>query len=360
MIDDSSWLYRRFWGIRVYEYLWIGGLYFFSAFSYHLTLWINATDWREESSTDNFFDPVYFMDTAGLDYLIKLALTIPLWWLLFRKLKHVSLARRLALHLVALPLFIILFIGIYYGTSRLLHFGILVGWARVWDIYIPALFYILQFAIFHAYAYYRENQEQMLRQAALKEAALKSELSALKAQLNPHFLYNVFNTISASVPPENEHTRDLIAKLSDLFRYQLKASREELVPLREELTFVEQYLELEKARFEDRLTIEIDIPDFLRDALVPPMLLQPLVENAIKHGLTPLVEGGKITVRAREKGELIAFEIIDTGLGIADKKDVLQRGVGLSTTNMRLEKLYGRQLQLSDNFPRGLKIAFEI
>src|SRR5690606_10526197 len=99
---------------------------------------------------------------------------------------------------------------------------------------------------------------------------LKSELSAIKAQLNPHFLYNIFNTISASVPSENEKTRHMIAELSDLFRYQLKASQTELVPLKDELDFVKKYLDLEKERFEERLEIEISVDDSILNDMVPP------------------------------------------------------------------------------------------
>lgn len=110
----------------------------------------------------------------------------------------------------------------------------------VWDIYIPGLFMMIQFGFLFAYEHYRENQKKLLVEGELRQAALKSELSAIKAQLNPHFLYNVFNTINASVPAENEKTRQLIAELSDLFRYQLQATKEDLVPLRDEISFVKK------------------------------------------------------------------------------------------------------------------------
>ena len=194
----------------------------------------------------------------------------------------------------------------------------------------------------------------------LRNAALKSELSALKAQLNPHFLYNVFNTISASVPAKNEKTRKMIAELSDLFRYQLKASQVEKVPLHEELDFINKYLELEKERFEDRLKIEFDIEKEIMTELIPPMLLQPLVENSIKHGLSSLIEGGTIFISIKKKGEKLFFEISDTGVGVKDKDSVFDKGIGLTNTKLRLEKLYKTTLRLSDNNPRGLKISFEI
>ena len=148
------------------------------------------------------------------------------------------MGRRLAIHLIGLPLFVVLFQQLYYISSEALGWSHLGSYGQVWDLYIPGLFYFIQFSIFHAYEYYHDNQRQLKLKAALSEAALKSELAALKAQLNPHFLYNVFNVISASVPPGQEKTREMLAKLSDLFRYQLRASKEEVVPLRDELDFV--------------------------------------------------------------------------------------------------------------------------
>jgi len=190
--------------------------------------------------------------------------------------------------------------------------------------------------------------------------ALKSELSALKAQLNPHFLYNVFNTISASVPAEQEGTRELIAKLSDLFRYQLKATKTELIPLHEELEFVEKYLDLEKARFEDRLEIIVDVPQSIRKEKVPPMILQPLVENSLRHGLSSLIEGGEICIRIKKVADKIQFEVSDTGIGVADKSKLFDVGIGLTNTKLRLEKMYGSEMKISDNYPQGLKIEFSI
>jgi LytS/YehU family sensor histidine kinase len=219
---------------------------------------------------------------------------------------------------------------------------------------------MIQFGCFFAYRYFRENQKKLKIEGELKTAALKSELSALKAQLNPHFLYNIFNTISASVPAENEKTRNMIAELSDLFRYQLKASQVEKVTLKEELNFVQKYLALEKERFQERLNIEVNVDESIMNEMIPPMLLQPLVENSIKHGLASLVEGGTISITIQKKNNQLAFEIADTGVGVKDKKRVFEKGIGLTNTKLRLEKMYQSTLELSDNLPQGLKINFSI
>ncbi len=354
----QAFLKRRFYGIQVYEYLTVLAFYFFFAYLYHLTLWINSLSTNPPIS--ELFSVSKFMDQAGLDYLFKLLFSIPIWWLIFRKFKDLPLKQRLMIHLVTMPLFVVIAQQCYYAAAEAIGWGHLGSWGQIWDVYIPILFYVLQFGLLHAYEYYHTNQRHLKQQAALTEAALKSELSALKAQLNPHFLYNVFNTISASVPSENEKTRELIATLSDLFRYQLKATQSELVLLSDELEFVQKYLDLEKARFEDRLKVIIDVPEDVRDAMVPPMILQPLVENSVKHGISSLIDGGEILIRINRNGPNIQFEVADTGVGVKDKTKLFDIGVGLTNTKLRLQKMYGSEMTITDNFPQGLKIEFAI
>jgi len=349
---------KRIFGIKVSELLAFVGFYLFWSFFYHLAISINSRAWVEGSVT--FLNLDKFMDNVGFDYMIKAIITYPIWYLLFKKLKQWRTRDRILLHLVLLPAFVLGWQQLYYLFTESIGSGHLRGPASAWDIYIPALFYALQFGVFHTYNYHLENQRKLKLEGELRTAALKSELSAIKAQLNPHFLYNVFNTISASVPAENERTRRMIAELSDLFRYQLKASQVEKVPLQEELEFIHNYLELEKERFEERLNIQFDVDKEIMNEMIPPMLLQPLVENSIKHGLSSLIEGGTITVRIKRKEEKLFFEISDTGIGVEDKEAVFDKGIGLTNTKLRLEKLYQTTLNLSDNDPKGLKISFEI
>lgn len=355
---ESSLFKRKLFGINIGELIVFTGFYLILAMFYHITLWYNRGGFKHED--DILFEPISFLDDSGLDYLLKFLLTIPIWWLLFKKLRHWPNSRLLLLHVVLLPLFVLVWQKSYYLVSDIVGFGHLTGRGTVWDIYIPALFYILQFGILHSYNYHKENQKKLILEGELRSTALKSELSALKAQLNPHFLYNIFNTISASVPPENEKTRHLIAELSDLFRYQLKASRVEKVPLGEELEFVNKYLTLEKERFQERLQVSINVDDSLKDELIPPMLLQPLVENSIKHGLSSLIEGGEVSISIFKRDGKLHFEITDTGVGIQDKASVFEKGIGLTNTKLRLEKIYKSTLKLSDNTPKGLKISFAI
>ncbi|WP_353779436.1 histidine kinase [Winogradskyella sp. 3972H.M.0a.05] len=357
-MEAQPFLKKRILGIQSGELIAFLGFYLFWAFAYHTAITINSRAWSKgEVSLLDFGE---FMDTVGLDYILKALLTFPIWWLLIRRLKGWKNIKKISLHFIFLPAFVLIWQQLYYWISEIVGFGHLNGVARVWDIYIPALFYTLQFGIIHSYNYYLDNQRKIRLEGELRTAALKSEISALKAQLNPHFLYNIFNTISASVPAKNERTRHLIAELSDLFRYQLKASQVEKVPLREELEFVNKYLALEKERFQERLEIDIDVDDSILNELVPPMLLQPLVENSVKHGLSSLIEGGKISISIQKKGDQLAFEIADTGVGIKDKTNAFDKGIGLTNTRLRLEKMYKTTLQLSDNTPKGLKINFAI
>lgn len=356
----SSLLQYRFLGIQLQEYLLVLGFYFFIAYSYALSIWINSFSQNYQPPLSDLYTPAVFLEYSGLHYIVMLLLTIIIWWLIFRKFGHWPLKYRLLIHVVTGPFFVIVGQRIYYQISDWLDWGHLSGSSSIWDIFIPALFYLLQFGVFHAYEHYHNNQRNLKLKAQLTEAALKSELSALKAQLNPHFLYNTFNTISASLPPEQEQTREMIATLSDLFRYQLKASRSDLVPLQEEIDFIKKYLSLEKARFEERLQVRIDIPQILENALIPPMILQPLVENSVKHGISSLIEGGEVYIKAEKKGEKIHFEVSDTGTGVQDKSVLFKEGVGLTNTKLRLEKQYDSEMVISDNQPRGLKIQFAI
>lgn len=345
-------------GIRIKDI--IAALTFYLVFSwiYVFTLWLNRSGYNNAS--DSLLSVENFFDDAGIQYAVFLLFSLPIWFIIFRLTRKNNLRVRLAIHLITLPVFVYGSQQVYYYISEALGFGHLGGAGQIWDIYIPALFYLIQFGFLHAYEYYKENQRKLRIEGELRQAALKSELAAIKAQLNPHFLYNIFNTINASVPSEQEETRRLIASLSDLFRYQLKATKKELVPLGEELEFVNKYLELEKARFEDRLEIDINVPLQLHKEKIPPMLLQPLVENSVKHGISEQLEGGKISISVFKADGKLKFEIADTGKGISDKETIFGKGVGLTNTRIRLQKMYQSQLELTDNTPNGLKISFAI
>ena len=336
---------------------YIGSFFFFAVF-YYTTLWVNRDGYHNPK--DHYLNLDGFLNGGGIDYLLKLIFSLPVIWLMFIRFPYMALYKRLLIHVIALPVYVIIWQQTYYAITEALGMYHLRGLGSAWDLYIPSLFYIIEFSMLHAYTYFKEVQERQKLEADLREFALKSELTALKAQLNPHFLYNVFNTINASLPPGLEKTRQMIAELADLFRYQLQASKSDMVPLRDELGFTRKYLDLEKARFDERLQIVIDVDDTLLDEQVPPMLLQPLVENAVKHGITPLIKGGTIIIKIIKIGSKLAFTITDTGKGIIGDKTLIGSGTGITNTAMRLEKMFGSKLIFTDNVPQGLVINFTI
>lgn len=350
------WNRTIFWGITYRQLVLVLGMYLLAVLLYDGALSINERPW---SKRPMLVDSISYFPRILLDYGLKLMFTAPVWYLLFVRLRHWSLLRRVMLHVLLLPAFILVWQVVCYTVSDALKVGHLRGSAQVWDTYISSLFYLVQFGIFHAYSYYRDYQRQQIKEAELRELAVKSELTALKAQLNPHFLYNVFNTISATVPPEQEHTRELLAELADLFRYQLQASKTDLVTVRDEVGFLQKYLDLEKARFGDRLHVHFEVPATVMNARIPPMLLQPLVENAVRHGIAPLIEGGEVRVQIQEREGQLQVSVSDTGAGLSGGK-VNGFGVGLANTRLRLDKMYGSELILEANQPSGVRVRFEI
>ncbi|MEM7105327.1 MAG: histidine kinase [Bacteroidota bacterium] len=343
-----SVLKTRIFGVKISEWIALVLFYSFFGFAYQMTIYLTSSH-----------EQVFFHNML-LDYSLKALVTLPIWLLVFRLLKDWEFWKKAILHIFLLVAFILVWQNLYYSLCEpfgLKHLPWPFAW---WDVYIPGLFYVLQFGIFHVYDFYHRLQCQHKVEIELRQAAVQAELTALKSQLNPHFLYNTFNTISASVPPGQEHTRELIAKLADMFRYQLKGSKADLVSIHEELDFLKIYLELEKARFGDRLQFQFDIDTRVEHAMVPPMILQPLVENAVKHGISPKIEGGNITVSVFPKGDKIQFEISDSGVGLNANSKLLDNGVGLTNTRKRLEKMYGSKLAITELGKGGVVVCFLI
>ncbi|MHB1327182.1 MAG: sensor histidine kinase [Gemmatimonadales bacterium] len=206
-----------------------------------------------------------------------------------------------------------------------------------------ALFYALLLGFAHAMLYrarYRERQQAAER---LTAGLTQARLQALKMQLQPHFLFNTLNAISALIPDEAKPARRMVARLGDLLRISLEHEETQEVSLREELAFLQPYLEIEQARLEDRLTVTMDIAPETLDARVPHLILQPLVENAIRHGIAPRIEPGRVIVSARQGADsrFLELEVRDTGAGVdRDSQTGTRKGVGLANIQSRLEQLY--------------------
>jgi LytS/YehU family sensor histidine kinase len=198
---------------------------------------------------------------------------------------------------------------------------------------------------FQAFAYFAEVREREIQVSRLVAQLAEARLDALRQQLNPHFLFNSLNAITVLVRERNTRAATRVLELlSDLLRQVLRPEQPREVPLSQELQFVEQYLAIERVRFPDRLRVELMIESEVRNALVPIFLLQPLVENAIRHGVTRRVDAGRIAISARREGEMVHLSIRDDGVGIDEHRS---DGVGLSNTRERLRTLYGEQAILA-------------
>lgn len=333
--------------------------YVLSTFIYYTATWISWGTYKNGFLT--YFDVEEFFAAAGTPFLVSFLVTLPIWYVTEVVLKEYSLKVRLLSHVFFLPTFIV---ACYFGQLGVTKvFGWAMFWGGkyiVWTVYNLLLFYMVQFGFIHAYNYWKKLKSEALEKSELRELALKSEMTAMKAQLSPHFLHNLFNSINATIPPGNERTRELIVQLSDLFRYQNYASQHEYVKLSEELEFLENYLQLMKIRLKERLHYTFDVPSKANEIRIAPMLLQPIVENAIIHGISPKIESSTLIVRIVNKAGKWHISVEDTGVGIVDKANIFKKGLGLSNTKLRLNKMYQSDLKIEDNLPSGTKISFEL
>lgn len=333
--------------------------YFITAVLHYTATWIYYGAFEEGHPP--YFNIEEFFSAAGCRFLYSFLVTIPIWYVIVKILYPKSQLIAYLSHLVFLPLFTIIVYYLLSVTNN--YFGWVFIWnntGSVWTIYLIAVFYLLQFVIIHAYQYQQAHKMALEEKTRLKESALQSQVTALKAQLNPHFLHNLFNSINASIPSENEQTREMIVALSDLFRYQNKASQKDFVLLLDELAFITNYLDLIKVRLKDRLRFKISVSEDLLNSMIPPMILQPLVENAITHGISPKIGPSELSIIINRVGSNLAFEIIDTGAGIDTNVDFWNKGLGLKNTQQRLKYLYNSELKILPNLPSGTIVSFTI
>jgi LytS/YehU family sensor histidine kinase len=206
----------------------------------------------------------------------------------------------------------------------------------------------------HAVHFHREARNRALTSAQLETRLAEAQLQALQRQLHPHFLFNTLHTISALMHRDVEAADAMLARLSDLLRLTLDRIGNQQVSLREELDFVTKYVEIERARYGDRLRVEVDVDPDALDAAVPSFVLQPLVENAVRHGIAPQLKGGRIWIRAVRNSDRLRLVVGDDGHGVSsDKLLAFNTGVGLTNTRTRLQHLYGEGHTFDFKTPPG-------
>jgi two-component system LytT family sensor kinase len=204
------------------------------------------------------------------------------------------------------------------------------------------------------------NEKKLEEQARL---LVEARLAALTSQINPHFLFNTLNSVSSLIRTDPNQARVMVVKLSKVLRRLLR-KHDTFNALRDELSFIEDYLAIEVIRFGDKLRFEKDVAEETLDMLVPSMLLQPLVENSIKHGLSSKVEGGTIRIRTQRNGDRLRLVVEDDGVGIPESElaTLLDRGIGVSNVNERLKVLFGNQYRMwIESQPgHGTRIEIEV
>jgi len=292
-----------------------------------------------------FSVPYHFL----ICYYIWAVATLVILWIRPRILK-LSFPRFVATHLmlgvVVSTLHSVLY---YYSTWALLEHGkakpfggMSPGAFLLTEIRYNLWMYFTLVAFIHLFDYYKKSREKEVEAISLKAQLSQAQLQALKTQLQPHFLFNVLNTITSYVYAQPETAVQMIARLSDLLRTSLHEPLAPEIPLEKEVAFVQNYLDIEKIRFADRLNVELDIPPEVGAALVPALILQPIVENAIRHGAGRNMEEARIAIRASLQQNELHLTVSDNGPGFAPGAS---EGIGIRNSRERLERMYESRQQ---------------
>lgn len=217
-------------------------------------------------------------------------------------------------------------------------------------------------AVTSALDYYRAYRERHLRAAQLEAQLAQAQLHALRAQLHPHFLFNTLHAISTLMHRDAEAADRMLSRLSDLLRMVLETAAAPEVPLLREVQFIEGYLEIERTRLGSRLQTELDIAPDTYDAVIPQLLLQPLVENAVRHGIAPHGPGGAVRVEARRDNSILRLTVQDDGRGLRVPVGELREGLGLRASRARLQQIYGaaQRFELRNRPAGGVEVVLEL
>lgn len=229
--------------------------------------------------------------------------------------------------------------------------------ARGWLLWIIFTYWFF-LAVVHAVRHAITASARELRATQLEAAVATAQLAALKTQLHPHFLFNALNSVSSLIEEEPRAAQKMISRLGELLRSTLADGNSGDWTLRRELALLAEYAAIEKVRFGDRLKLDVDCERDTLHACVPALLLLPLVENAVVHGIQPMLRGGTIRITARRAGELLCIEVIDDGVGLQAREE----HIGLSNTRQRLEKRFGadHSFQIEARVPSGTHVRIII
>ena len=306
-------------------------------------------------------------------WFVPAAFTLPIFYLARRyRFDAGRWAAPLAIHIGAALLFSVIHLGCMLITRAALWPAAGKPHTIAWTTfaqrqYLMQLDWLLMtysaiIGLSYALDYRRESQARAVSTAQLETRLVEAQLKTLQAELHPHFLFNTLHAISTLVHTDPESADRMISRLSDLLRLTFDDTGAAAVSLQAELAFLQKYLEIEQIRFQDRLSVHYDVDAETLDAEVPRLILQPLVENAIKHGVSPRSGRGLIQISSRIRDSALWIEVRDNGVGLSGQaRSRLRTGVGLSNTRARLECLYGasHRLDFSEG-TEGLAVEMQI
>lgn len=241
--------------------------------------------------------------------------------------------------------------------------------AHLWlhKFYNGLLAHVILYGVILLVGYMLDSQKQLALQqtetARLNEQLSKAQLNALRRQIEPHFLFNALNAIAGLVREQrNDAAVSMIAGLSDFLRRVVQDSDRQQVPLEEELEFAQKYLDIQKVRFADRLQFTVDVPSELLPAQVPSLILQPMVENAVKHGIAKRVEGGAIRIAAHRSNGMLTLRVYNDGPSLPAGWEENRSGIGILNVRTRLRGLYGDAFEMSmrNQEPGGVEVSLSV
>ncbi|MEQ9593288.1 MAG: histidine kinase [Cyclobacteriaceae bacterium] len=317
-----------------------------------------------------FINPSTYVFWNALFLYEALIVSIILIFLWSHWLSHFSASFQIGAHVFGIFMFFLVMGTLsYYFTDYLDGLVYFDHWKEYmlelmsWDALRFYDQYIITVGVYYVIRYFQGLQRQEKEKSELAIRNREMQISLLKSQINPHFLFNTLNSISTLMHSSKEKARKVITQLSDIFRYALDAHSDEMVKLIHEIKFIENYIRIQEVRFGERLKFQTDIDPECLGVAIPPMILQPLVENAVKYGIAPKEDGGTIYLTVRRSEQIIFFEVRDDGLGTKAKKimDGSSSGVGMSNTDQRLKSYYGQQsgLRIRAN-EKGYAVSFFI
>ncbi|MFQ5604925.1 MAG: sensor histidine kinase [bacterium] len=314
----------------------------------------------------------YFIAWQGVatqNYIMAL-LSIPLWY--FCKIFPFNKSRMVAffaIHVFLSLIFSTVWVGLSYGLHWLLSGEMVVKYmismgVHLWQFLDGITKYGLLAGIFYTINFYKKFKEKELQEAELSYLAKNMELENLKSQINPHFLFNALNSVNALMAKDPEKARSMNSKLAQLLRFSLDGYDKKFITLKQELEFIHNYLDIEKVRFGDKLQIKEEIDSSAFPLPVPSMLLQPFVENAIKHGISAQASGGELNLQVYKTQSDLHLVVSNTGKAVSEKTlaTIFDRGIGLNNTRERLRRIYGQnfKLELTTMQPNGFSVKVSI